>query len=139
MTTTIPVKCKCTELSIHLSNSNLISNFNIFPFIGKGSMFCLQDLSFIAKNVILIMKYSFNKYHNHLNVIYYLFLACWLFLRSGPQWLSTHDLAVRYSLLQVAIQLKTQSLAIKPTSMELSGVTDMAVAVCTGMKTLASV
>lgn len=63
--TTIAVKCKCTELSIHLSNSNLIRNFNIFPFIEKGAMFCLQDLSFIVRNSILIMKHSFSKYHNH--------------------------------------------------------------------------
>lgn len=60
MTTTIAVKCKCTELSIHLSNSNLTSNFNISPFVDKGSAFCLQDLSFIVKNVILIMKHSFS-------------------------------------------------------------------------------
>lgn len=53
MTTIIAVKCKHTELSVHLSNTNLITNFNIFPFIDKESVFYLQDLSFTVKNAFL--------------------------------------------------------------------------------------
>lgn len=41
MTATMAVKCKCTEFSIHLSCSNLISSFSIFTSIDEGPIFCL--------------------------------------------------------------------------------------------------